>query len=96
MLFKVTQGISSWIIIFVLSSIKKTNRALILHEANLTGGIGAEISAYISEYCFQDLDAPVMRLGAIDTPIPFASELEKEIYLPINKIEQKIKELLNF
>jgi len=80
----------------VKESISKTNRVLILHEANLTGGIGAEISAYISEYCFQYLDAPIMRLGAIDTPIPFASELEKEIYLPINKIEQKIKELLNF
>ena len=80
----------------VKESISKTNRVLILHEANLTGGIGAEISAYISEKCFEYLDAPVMRLGAIDTPIPFASELEKEIYLPINKIEQKIKELLNF
>ena len=80
----------------VKESISKRNRVLILHEAILTGGIGAEISAYISEKCFEYLDAPVMRLGAIDTPIPFASELEKEIYLPINKIEQKIKELLNF
>ena len=80
----------------VEKSISKTNRVLILHEANLTGGIGAEISAYISEKCFKSLDAPVMRLGAIDTPIPFASDIEKEIYLPINKIEQKIKELLNF
>jgi len=80
----------------VEKSISKTNRVLILHEANLTGGIGAEISAYISEKCFESLDAPVMRLGAIDTPVPFASDIEKEIYLPINKIEQKIKELLNF
>ena len=80
----------------VEKSISKTNRVLILHEANLTGGIGAEISAYISEKCFKSLDAPVMRLGAIDTPVPFASDIEKEIYLPINKIEQKIKELLNF
>jgi len=80
----------------VEESISKTNRVLILHEANLTGGIGAEISAHISEKCFKYLDAPVMRLGAIDTPIPFASDIEKEIYLPINKIEQKINELLNF
>ena len=80
----------------VKESISKTNRVLILHEANITGGVGAEISAYISEKCFKFLDAPVMRLGAIDTPIPFSEELEKEIYLPINKIEQKIKELLNF
>ena len=80
----------------VEESISKTNRVLILHEANLTGGIGAEISAYISEKCFNFLDAPIMRLGAIDTPIPFSDELEKGIYLPINKIEQKIKELVNF
>ena len=80
----------------VKKSISKTNRVLILHEANLTGGIGAEISAYISEKYFKYLDAPIMRLGAIDTPIPFAGYIEKEIYLPINKIEQKIKELLNF
>ena len=80
----------------VEKSVVKTNKVLILHEANLTGGIGAEISAYISEKCFRFLDAPIMRLGALDTPVPFSSELEKEIYLPINKIEQKIKELVNF
>tara|TARA_Y100001970_G_scaffold20772_1_gene23451 strand:- start:5012 stop:6991 length:1980 start_codon:yes stop_codon:yes gene_type:complete len=79
----------------VSQSVSKTNRVLILHEANLTGGIGAEISAYISEKLFKFLDAPVMRLGGLDTPIPFSAELEK-IYLPINKIEQKIKELVNF
>ena len=80
----------------VEKSLTKTNRALILHEANLTGGIGAEISAYIAEHCFKFLDAPVIRAASIDTPIPFASKIEKEIYLPVNKIEQKIYELLNF
>ena len=80
----------------VEKSLTKTNRALILHEANLTGGIGAEISAYIAEHCFKFLDAPVVRVASIDTPIPFASKIEKEIYLPVNKIEQKINELLNF
>jgi len=80
----------------VEKSLTKTNRALILHEANLTGGIGAEISAYIAEHCFNFLDAPVIRVASIDTPIPFASKIEKEIYLPVNKIEQKIYELLNF
>ena len=80
----------------IISSVSKTNRVLILHEDNITGGIGAEISALITENVFELLDAPIMRLGAIDTPVPFASDLEKEIYLPINKIEQKIKELLNF
>ncbi|OUW60765.1 MAG: dehydrogenase [bacterium TMED198] len=80
----------------VKESISRTNRALVLHEASLTGGVGAEVSAFISENCFTHLDAPVMRLASIDTPIPFASKLEKEIYLPFNKIENKIKELLNF
>ena len=80
----------------IQKSISKTNRVLIVHEANLTGGIGAEISAYISEKYFTLLDAPVMRLGSIETPVPFSENLEKEIYLPINKIEEKIKELINF
>ena len=80
----------------VKQSVLKTNRVLILHEANMTGGVGSEISAYIAEHCFEYLDAPVVRVASIDTPVPFASKIEKEIYLPINKIEQKIKELLNF
>ena len=62
----------------------------------MTGGVGSEISAYVAEHCFEYLDAPVVRVASIDTPVPFASKIEKEIYLPINKIEQKIKELLNF
>ena len=80
----------------VEKSIKKTNRVLILHEANITGGVGAEISAYINEYFFEFLDAPVMRLGSLDIPIPFASDIENNIYLPINRIEEKIKELIKF
>ena len=80
----------------VEKSIKKTNKVLILHEANITGGVGAEISAYINEYFFKFLDAPVMRLGSLDIPIPFASDIENNIYLPINRIEKKIKELIKF
>tara|TARA_B100002051_G_scaffold276757_1_gene327603 strand:- start:9107 stop:11071 length:1965 start_codon:yes stop_codon:yes gene_type:complete len=80
----------------VEESLSKTNRMLILHEANLTGGIGAEISAYINEKCFKLLDAPIMRIGALDTPIPFSSQLEKDVYLPVNQIEGKVRELYNF
>ena len=77
-------------------SIKKTNRVLILHEDNITGGIGAEISSIITENYFEHLDAPVLRLGAIDTPIPFDSEIEKNIYMPLNKIDSKINKLMSF
>ena len=80
----------------IRSSVQKTGRVLILHEDHKTGGFGAEISAWISEHCFEYLDAPIMRLGAIDSPIPFSANLEKEIYMPINKIEEGIKKLLDY
>ncbi len=60
----------------VTQTVKKTNRVLILHEDTLTGGIGGEISAWISEHLFEHLDAPVMRVASLDTPIPFAPTLE--------------------
>ena len=79
-----------------MKSVKKTNKVMIIHEDNLTGSISGEISAYIVENGFEYLDAPIMRLGAIDSPIPFANNLEKEIYMPINKIEENIKKLLEY
>ncbi|HZI49839.1 MAG TPA: transketolase C-terminal domain-containing protein, partial [Pyrinomonadaceae bacterium] len=65
----------------ILASVKKTSRALILHEASLTGGIGGEISAIISQEAFEWLDAPVVRLASIDTPVPYSPPLE-DYYLP--------------
>ncbi len=79
----------------VMQSVKKTNKVLVCHEDCLTGGIGAEIAAWISENCFRYLDAPVMREGALDTPIPFASPLEQN-FLPANRIKEKVKELLEY
>lgn len=76
-------------------SVKKTNRVLIVHEDSLTGGIGGEISAWISENLFTHLDAPVMREAAWDTAIPFASTLENE-FLPKQRISTKLNELLKF
>ena len=72
-----------------------TGKALILHEDNLTGGIGGEISAWIAEHCFEYLDAPVMRCASLDTPIPFNIELEKQ-YLANSKLEETMQKLLNY
>jgi len=80
----------------VLESIKKTNRAVILHEATHTSGFGAEIAATVSEEAFENLDAPVSRLASLDTPIPFSLHIEKNIFWPKNQIKDKIIELLNF
>lgn len=65
----------------ILNSVKKTGKVLIVHEDTLTGGIGAEISALISEYAFHYLDAPIKRVASLDTPVPYAPTLE-EYFLP--------------
>lgn len=65
----------------ILATVKKTSRALILHEASLTGGIGGEIAAIIAEEAFEWLDAPPARLASIDAPVPFAPAME-DYYLP--------------
>jgi 2-oxoisovalerate dehydrogenase E1 component len=79
----------------VEQTVRKTNRVLILHEDTLTGGIGAEISAWINENCFQHLDAPVMRVASLDTAIPFAPALENN-FLPKIRLKGKIEELLKY
>lgn len=60
----------------ILTSVKKTSKALVLHEACLTGGFGGEVAARIAEDAFEWLDAPVRRIASLDTPVPFAPELE--------------------
>src|SRR5204863_8600679 len=62
----------------VLASVQKTGKALIVHEDNLTGGFGGEVAAVIAQDAFEDLDAPVRRVAALDTPIPFSPPLERE------------------
>ena len=79
----------------VLESVKKTGKALVLHEDCLTGGIGGEIAATIAEEAFTYLDAPVMRLGSLDTPVPFAPELEAN-FLAKARLEEKMRELVEY
>ena len=62
-------------------SVRKTSKAIILHEDNKTGGIGAEISALLTEDCFDCLDGPILRIAPPDTPVPFSTPLE-EFFLP--------------
>ena len=76
----------------VRKSVEKTNKIIIVHEDSITGGIGAEISAWVTENCFSYLDGPVMRVGGLDTPIPFRKELE-ENFMPTDRIEEKINSL---
>ncbi len=80
----------------IAKSVQKTNRVLVLHEDNLTGGFGGEIASLIAEHSFEYLDAPVMRLAAKDTPVPYNWDLEEAV-LPQNKvIEKKMHELLSY
>ncbi|HKL36633.1 MAG TPA: dehydrogenase E1 component subunit alpha/beta [Salegentibacter sp.] len=76
-------------------SVKKTGKALVLTEDSIFGSLASEISAIISEECFEYLDAPVMRLGSAETPIPFAAALE-EGYLPKKKLKDKIQQLIDY
>lgn len=76
----------------VLASVRKTGKAIILHEDTMIGGIGGELSAIISEECFEELDAPVMRVASLDTPVPFAGNLEAD-FLPADRFVEKLKAL---
>ena len=77
------------------TTVKKTGKVIILHEATQTGGIGGELSAYISEHLFEHLDAPILRATSLDTPIPFAKTLEKQ-FLPVDRFKMKIEKLLKY
>ena len=79
----------------VAATVKKTGKVIFLHEDTLTGGIGAEICAWISEHYFQWLDAPVMREGSLDTPVPFAPSLEKN-FLPVERFKEKLLKLKKY
>jgi len=79
----------------ILTSVKKTGKALIVQEDSLFGGIASDISALIHENCFEYLDAPVQRVASLETPIPFVSQLEDQ-YLPKGRLENALKKLLAY
>jgi 2-oxoisovalerate dehydrogenase E1 component len=79
----------------IFASVKKTGKALIVQEDSLFGGIASDISAFITENCFEFLDAPIKRVGSMETPIPFQSDLEQQ-YLGKSKVEAAIKALNSY
>ncbi|MBU2951063.1 dehydrogenase E1 component subunit alpha/beta [Tamlana agarivorans] len=79
----------------IYNSVKKTGKAIILQEDSLFGGISSDISALIMEYCFEYLDAPVKRVGSLETPIPFAKPLEDQ-YLPKTRFEIALSSLIAY
>lgn len=79
----------------VEEAVRRTGKVLVLHEDTLTAGAGAEIAAWIGEHCFEWLDAPVMRCGSLDTPVPFAAGLEKQ-FLASARLDAVLRELLNY
>ena len=77
------------------TAVKATGKLMILHEDNLTGGIGGEISAWVAEHCFEHLDAPIMRCASLDTPIPFNKTLEKQ-FLANDRLDEMMEKLLSY
>ncbi|MBT8258468.1 MAG: dehydrogenase E1 component subunit alpha/beta [Bacteroidia bacterium] len=79
----------------IFDSVKKTGKAIVLQEDTLFGGVASDISAMIMENCFEFLDAPVKRVGSLDTPVPFAASLEEQ-FLPKARFEEALLELLAY
>lgn len=76
-------------------TVKKTNRVILLHEDSMFGGLGGELSAYIAEHMFEHLDAPLLRVASLDTPIPFSKPLEQN-FLPKERLKEQIVKLLEY
>jgi 2-oxoisovalerate dehydrogenase E1 component len=79
----------------IKETVTRTGKVLLLHEDTLTGGIGGEISAWISENCFTHLDAPIMRCASLDTPIPFSIELERN-FMAKSRLGDTVQKLVNY
>ena len=79
----------------IYAAVCKTGKVIVLHEDCLTGGIGGEIVALISENCFENLDAPVKRVASIDTPVPFVTQLEEQ-FLPKERLDEAVEALMNY
>ena len=79
----------------VRASVERTGKVLLLHEDTLTGGIGGELGAWIAEHCFEWLDGPIVRCAGLDTPIPFAIELEQN-FMACSRLHSCVQKLLTY
>jgi 2-oxoisovalerate dehydrogenase E1 component len=79
----------------IFNAVRKTGKVIVLHEDCMTGGIGGELVALIAENCFESLDAPILRVASLDTPVPFAVNLEEQ-FLPQERLHEAIKKLSLF
>ncbi len=79
----------------IYASTKKTGKLIILQEDSLFGGVASDISALVTENCFEFLDAPIRRVASLETPIPFAKQLEEK-YLPKNRFREALEDLLAY
>jgi 2-oxoisovalerate dehydrogenase E1 component len=86
-------SLQPWDSVAVAAAVKSTGRVIVLHEDTLSSGFGAEIAAWISEHCFTDLDAPVMRCASLDTAIPMNKKLE-DLFLASSRLHQTVSKLL--
>jgi pyruvate/2-oxoglutarate/acetoin dehydrogenase E1 component len=80
----------------ILATVRKTSKVVVLHEATRSCGVGAEVAALIGERCFEDLDGPIVRVTAPDTPIPFSPPLERAILPQSSDIQEACRELLAY
>ncbi len=80
----------------VVASVKKTGRAVIVHEAQMTGGFGAEVAALLADEAFAWLDAPVRRVAYPDRPVPFAKGLEQELLPGRDRVVAAARDLLDY
>ena len=80
----------------VLASVRKTSKALVVHEDKVFGGFGGEIAAQITEKCFDSLDGPVLRVGSDYSPVPFSRVLEREVLPQVEDVVKKALELAQY
>jgi 2-oxoisovalerate dehydrogenase E1 component len=79
----------------IRASVKRTGKLIVLHEDTLLGGIGGEISAWVTEHCFEYLDAPILRCASMDTPVPFNIELEKQ-FMAKTRLDETVRKIMAY